>query len=228
VSGSTASNKAAPRSPNGEAGAYVRVSSRSQDDVMQRSAIERAASARGDVIGDWRAEKRSARTMAREELQRLLTDARAGKLRGRRLYVFRLDRLTRSGIADTLTTLEELRTNGVEVVSVADGFDLNGPHAEVIIAVMAWAAKMERLAIGERIAAARERLESEGGHWGRPRRMESAQVARSIALREKGHSIRNVARIMRVPRSTMARALAEAVSQNPTPTAGNHPPEEPI
>ncbi len=43
------------------------------------------------------------------------------------------------------------------VVSVGDGFDLQGPHAEVIVAVMAWAAKMERLATAERIAAARER-----------------------------------------------------------------------
>jgi hypothetical protein len=36
---------------------------------------------------------------------------------------------------------------------------------------MAWVAKMERLAIGERIAAAGERLEAERGRWGRPRRM---------------------------------------------------------
>jgi hypothetical protein len=51
-------------------------------------------------------------------------------------------------------------------VNVADGFDLNGPHAEVIIAVLAWAAKMERLATAERIAAARERIEAEGGRRG--------------------------------------------------------------
>lgn len=125
------STKPRPRAPaqvstHGQAGAlpYVRVSSRAQDDDTQRSAIERSAAARGDTIGDWRAEKRSAKTLAREELQRLLADARAEKLKGRRLYVFRLDRLTRSGIADTLTTLAELRANGVEVVSVADGFDL--------------------------------------------------------------------------------------------------------
>ncbi|MGO9833975.1 MAG: hypothetical protein ACLP1X_07160 [Polyangiaceae bacterium] len=42
-----------------------------------------------------------------------------------------------------MTTLDELRIHGVEIVSVADGFDLNDPHAEVIIAVMAWAAKMD-------------------------------------------------------------------------------------
>lgn len=43
--------------------AYIRVSRRAQDDANQRSAIERAASARGDAIVDWRAENLSARTM---------------------------------------------------------------------------------------------------------------------------------------------------------------------
>jgi hypothetical protein len=41
-------------------------------------------------------------------------------------------------------------------VSVSDGFALDGPAAEVILAVIAWAAKMERLAIAEHIRAARE------------------------------------------------------------------------
>jgi DNA invertase Pin-like site-specific DNA recombinase len=202
------------------AAAYVRVSSKAEDDAAQRSAIERAARARGDAIADWRAEKRSAKTMAREELQRLLVDARTGRLRGRRLYVFRLDRLTRTGIADTLTTLDELRANGVEVVSVADGFDLNGPHAEVIITVMAWAAKMERLATAERIAAARERIEAEGGRWGRPRCMSRADVERALALRGAGRSVRAIAVALKIPKSTLARALARALARGASATAG--------
>ena len=56
---------------------------------------------------------------------------------------------------------------------MADGFSLDGPAAEVVLAVMAWAAKMERLAIAERISAARERIESEGGRWGRPSRVDA-------------------------------------------------------
>ena len=40
-------------------------------------------------------------------------------------------------------------------MSVADGFDPAGAHADVIVAVMAWAAQTERLATAERIAAAR-------------------------------------------------------------------------
>jgi hypothetical protein len=52
------------------------------------------------------------------------------------------------------------------VVSVTDGFDLNGPAAEIVLAVLSWAAKMERLVINERIAAARERVEAEGRRTG--------------------------------------------------------------
>lgn len=199
---------ALPRPAAAGAVAYIRVSSRAQDHASQRSAIERAAAARGDTVGDWRAEKRSAKTMAREELQRLLVDARAGRLRGRRLYVFRLDRLTRTGIADTLTTLAELHANGVDVVSVADGFDLNGPQAEVIIAVMAWAAKMERLATAERIAAARERVEAEGGRWGRPPRATAEQTARARALQTAGKSHRAISMALKIPKSTIGRLLA--------------------
>jgi hypothetical protein len=34
--------------------------------------------------------------------------------------------------------------DGCEIVSVADGFDLTGPAAEIILAVVSWAAKMEQ------------------------------------------------------------------------------------
>lgn len=185
---------------------------------MQRTSIERAAAARGDTITNWFAERKSAKTMAREELRRLLAQVRAGHLRGQRLYLFRLDRLTRTGIADTLTTLEELRAHGVEVVSVADGLDLTGPHAEIIVATMAWAAKMERLAIGERIAAARERIEAEGGRWGRPRRVDASTLRRAQELRTQGRSLRDIAIALKIPRSTIAAALARP-SRKPTPKA---------
>lgn len=208
--------------------AYIRVSSRAQDHATQRAAIERAAAARGDAVADWYAEKRSAKTMQRDELRRLLADARAGVLRGRRLYLFRLDRLTRTGIADTLSTLDDLRAAGVEVVSVADGFDLNGPHAEVIIAVMAWAAKMERLATAERIAAARERIEAEGGRWGRPSRVDDATRERAVQLADEGRSVRSIAQGLKVPRATIARAIAAArASRKAAPPEGGAPPSDP-
>jgi hypothetical protein len=47
--------------------AYVRVSSKGQDYPMQRHSVERAAEARGDRIGRWYLEKRSAKTIARPD-----------------------------------------------------------------------------------------------------------------------------------------------------------------
>lgn len=208
--------------------AYVRVSSKSQDHATQKAAIARAAAARGDAIESWYSDKQSAKSLARAELQRLRDDARAGHVR--RLYVFRLDRLTRSGIRDTLGLIGELRAHGVELVSVADGFDLDGPATEVVLAVMAWAAKMERVAINERIAAARERVEAAGGRWGRPRRMGRNEVARAAAMRTEGRSVREIAVALKVPRSTVGRALA---SQNggrfdPRSRSSDPPPKPPL
>lgn len=188
-----------------DAVAYVRVSSKAQDHKSQRSELERVAKARGDTITRWYAEKISGVSTARPGLEQLREDARAGKVR--RVYVYRLDRLTRSGIRDTFEVVEELRRAGAELVTVADGFTLDGPAAEVILAVMAWAAKMERIAINERIAAARRRVEAEGGRWGRPRSMDDAQVRRAATLRRDGLSVRQVAHRMRLAKSTIERAL---------------------
>lgn len=205
--------------PAARAVAYVRVSSRAQDDATQRSAIERCAANQGALVTEWYAERRSARTMKREALQQLLRDARAGELRGQLVYVFRLDRLTRTGIADTLATLDALRDGGAQVRSVADGFDLNGPHADIIVAVMAWAAKMERLATNERIAAARERIEAEGGRWGRPSRVDRATRDKALELHAAGKTQREIARTLHVPRSTIQRVFQKMAALSPAAPA---------
>lgn len=200
-----------------KAAVYLRVSSRAQDYATQKSAIERAATARGDSITDWRAEKRSGKTLARPELDRLRADARAGHVR--RLYVFKLDRLTRSGIRDTFEVIEELRAHGAELVSVSDGFALDGPAAEVVLAVMAWAAKMERLAINERISAARERVEAEGRSWGRPTRLDPRTRDRVVAMKQAGKSVREIAVALKEPKSTVARVVSRKIATG-TPPAG--------
>ncbi len=121
---------------------------------------------------------------------------------------YRLDRLTRSGIADTLHVVAELRGSGCEIVSVSDGFDLNGPAAEIVLAVLGWAARMERLAINERISAARERVEAEGGRWGRPRSVDAAQEEQMQRMRRAGQSLSQISAAMKKPRSTVGRVLA--------------------
>lgn len=185
--------------------AYLRVSSESQDLATQRDAIQRVARARGDEITGWYQEKASGRTLKRVELDRLRADARHGRVT--RLYLFKLDRLTRSGLVDTVSVVREFQRAGVELVSVTDGFDLAGPAAELIIGVMGWAAEFERQSIAIRTKAARARIEADGGSWGRPRRMTPSEVARARELREAGRSVREIAEAIKVPRATVGRAL---------------------
>lgn len=202
-------------------GAYVRVSSLAQSHEMQLSAVRRAATARGDVIDEVYSEKRTAKTIDRAELERVRVDARAGRLR--RLYVFRLDRLARSGIRDTLEVVDELQGHGCEIITISDGFDMTGPAAPVVLSVMAWAAQMERLAINERIAHARQCVADRGGRWGRPRRMDDDQVQRARALAAEGQTVRQIAEELLLPRAVVGRALVGVRRGVPERSTGTTP-----
>ena len=85
---------------------YVRVSTGGQSVETQNDAVVRAARARGDVIGRVYAEIEGGGARRRPELERLLEDVRAGLIG--RLYVYRLDRLSRAGIRSMLALVEEL------------------------------------------------------------------------------------------------------------------------
>jgi DNA invertase Pin-like site-specific DNA recombinase len=191
-----------------EAAAYVRVSSASQSAAMQRDAIERAARTRGDVVSRWYDDRFTGGGRHPPALVDLLSDARQGHVR--RLYVYRLDRLSRRGIRDLLALVHDLETCGVEIVTLADGFELAGAARDVILAVLAWAAQMERQAINERIAAARVRVEANGGAWGRPKRMQPFQVRRARELAAEGKSMRAIARALKLPRATVWRAVSKS------------------
>lgn len=187
-----------------EAVGYLRVSSKSQDIAMQRHAIERAATSRGDTIVEWYQEKASAKTMKRPELERLRANACAGKIH--RVYVFKYDRLCRTGVRDLLNVVEEFRAVGADIVAVADVVDLAGPAAEMILAALAFAAKLERTAINDRISAARERIEAQGGSWGRPKR--ALDLATAQRLKGEGRTLREIAVALKCPKATIQRALA--------------------
>lgn len=195
--------------------AYIRVSSDAQDYEYQRREIQRVAAARGEHIAEWYAEKESAsRGLKRPELDRLRADVRRGLVR--KVYAWRLDRLTRSGIPDTFRVIEELRHHGATLVTVADAFSLDGPAADVVLAVLAWAAQWERKALGDRISAARARVKADGGAWGRPRRVTKSTEKRVLALRAERMTIREIAVALKIPKATVSRVLSQKGAYEPT------------
>src|SRR3990172_8268718 len=110
--------------------AYMRVSSRAQDVATQRSAVERAAAGRGDTIEVWFSEKKSGKTVARPELDRLRAEVRAGRIG--KLYLFKLDRLTRSGIPDNFEVIQELPPPRPPPRARGGGGQARGPAATSI------------------------------------------------------------------------------------------------
>lgn len=178
---------------------YIRVSSRSQDYAYQRTAIDAAARGRGARVGAWFADVASGATLERPELARLRSalDARTVS----QVWVWRLDRLTRSGIADTLECVSHVRRAGAELVSVADQVALDGgPTGELVLAVLAWCAQIEREKIRENQDAARARLQLQGRAWGRPPLDPCLRDA--VALQaSQGKSRREIARALQVSKS---------------------------
>ena len=194
--------------------AYIRVSSKQQNYEMQRDAIRKEAERRGDTIVEWYAEKASAtKTIRRVELDRLRDDVRAGRVK--MLYIFCLDRLARTGFTDLNAVLDDLRRAHAGLVSLLEGWvsrdDLGAeddPMVELLLMIFSWFAKFEGRRRGERIAAARERVEARGGKWGRPHRMDAVTVRHARAMRAAGRSIRWIAAALKHPKSTVQRALS--------------------
>lgn len=190
--------------------AYLRVSSKSQDLKTQRDAIQRLCKARRERI-DLVFEDRVSSRNERPQLNALREFIRGGQVR--KLYVFRLDRLTRGGVCEMLNLMNEFRDHGCEVESIADGFGFQGPARDVVLAVIGMCAQLERAAITERVAAARARKEAAGEAWGRPTVISPEIGERIHAMRRHDYSIRRIAKKLGLVPSTVHLWL----SRNPTP-----------
>lgn len=196
--------------------AYVRVSSGSQSTAMQRARIRAISKARGDTIAQWFSEKASGDKDERPELARVRELARQGKIR--KLYVYKLDRVSRSGARHMLNVLNEFRSYGCALVSCDDPYNLDdGPVRELVVAVLASVAAMELIAIRERQAAARARSTT----WGRPRRLTERNLKQIRELRRQRNlwggqmTVREIAVKLKIPKSTVARALSQKGASKP-------------
>jgi DNA invertase Pin-like site-specific DNA recombinase len=172
--------------------AYLRVSSRGQDEALQREAISRAAAARGQPVDVWFSEKRSGKASLRPELDAVRDLARRGELE--LLWVFKLNRLTRRGATDLLAVVHELRSYGCQVASVADHFSLQGPMGDIVLAVIGGIAEWELENQRDLREAARAAAEARGAKWGRPPAGSLDQRAQLRQLLEQGLTLRKAAK----------------------------------
>lgn len=174
--------------------AYIRVSTKEQDEEVQRHAIERFCRERGIEVASWYVDKgeSGAKPFAeRPSAQRLLSELSAVK--PSLIVAWSLDRLGRT-MLDTLNMVLALEGKGFRVVTVKEEWmqALDENIRKLILGILSWVAEFERRRIKER------QLEAwgVGKQKGRPRKVQD-EVIRRYINRYKGLSIRAIWKIMR-------------------------------
>jgi DNA invertase Pin-like site-specific DNA recombinase len=184
---------------------YARVSTAEQTTSNQVDDLRRLATARG-----WSPvlyEEQASAAKRRPVLDRLMDDARRGKVRA--VVVWALDRLDRNMLA-CLARVVELDRLGVPVVSVREPWlDTSGPTRSLLVAVFGWVAEQERARLIERTRAGLDRARREGKHIGRPRASPVMLHAAAERVRS-GVPLRQAAREAGVGAATLSRFLGRS------------------
>jgi DNA invertase Pin-like site-specific DNA recombinase len=179
---------------------YARVSTDDQTTRQQLDELKAAGCAEifEDVI--------SGKTTERAGLDACLETLSQGDT----LVVIALDRIGRS-TAHVIATVETLGKRGIGFRSLREPmFDTTSPTGEFLLTVFAGLAQLERRMISERTKSALAAKKTRGETLGRPVSLTPSQVAVARKMLDDGESASHVARILRVDRSTLYRAIAKS------------------
>jgi DNA invertase Pin-like site-specific DNA recombinase len=175
---------------------YARVSTDEQSTRLQLDALRAAGCA---IVFE---DAVSGATRSRPGLERALAAIGDGDT----LVVWKLDRLGRS-LPHLLEVASTIRDRGAALRSLTEHLDTGTAAGKMLYAVLGAVAQFERDTIRERtiagIAAARRR----GERLGRRPALTPTQLAEVRAMHARGDGATHIARVLRVGRSTVYRAL---------------------
>ena len=187
--------------------AYVRVSREEENPENQKFAIYEWASKNGhiitavfediDISGALPPKERPAFQKVIQELPN--ADG---------LVVYALDRLARS-MVELVDVVRELESKGKVVLSVRENWlqNLDTKIRSLILAILGWTADMEREFARTRTRDALKRLKAQGKQIGRPAKVNEKIANQALKYVEKGYSLRDVAKLLGIGYTTLARFL---------------------
>src|ERR1700676_1993276 len=189
---------------------YLRVSTLDQHPETQLYDLRQMAQQRGYQIVEEYTDRISGAKAKRPGLDAMMRDARRGRFDV--VLVWASDRIARS-VKHFLDVLDELNRLNIEFVSFRENIDTGGPLGRAIIVIIGAIAELERNLIIERVRAGMRRALLERRHIGR-----QALVLDSAAIRQdrqRGQSLREIAKGHRVSAATVWRVLHEQTAQLP-------------
>jgi DNA invertase Pin-like site-specific DNA recombinase len=128
---------------------------------------------------------------------------------GDTLVVARLDRLGRS-MPHLVATVHELAARGVGFRSLAESIDTTSAAGRLVLHIFASLADFERELIRERTREALAAKKRRGEPVGRRPAFNSSRLQAAREMLDSGHGAAHVARVLKVGRSTLYRAIAGA------------------
>ena len=148
----------------------------------------------------------------RPALDEMVKEARKGQFKI--IIISGIDRLARD-TRHLLNLINELNHYGVSIISLRENIDFSTPMGQATLTIFGAVAQLERELIRERIrnALAAKKLASErlGLSWrcGRKPKVDSSLSIRIIKLKEEGSSVRQIAKLVGVSKSTVQRVLGK-------------------
>lgn len=180
---------------------YLRVSTGEQSVEAQRYSIEQT-----HKVEEWFSDEGvsgAVKANDRPGFTEMFKYARKGDT----LIVPAVDRLGRDTI-DVLSTVEALRSKGVSIISLREGFDLSTPIGKAMLTMLAAVAELERSNIKARQMAGIARAKAEGKALGREKTIDDATVAQW--RRENSASIQATAAQFGISPASVKRACRAA------------------
>ena len=187
---------------------YARVSTtgHGQDVGLQLDELRQVAAQRGWEAVAYIDEGVSGAKDSRPALDRMLVDAREGRLDV--VAIWKLDRLARS-VRHLLELSDSLNAWGVGLVSIRDAhIDTTTPSGRFTLQILGAVAELERGLVRERVIAGVRRAQAAGKHCGRPK--VELDLRPALAMLGQGHGLKTTAKALGVSRATLRRRLVEA------------------
>lgn len=177
---------------------YARVSTADQSLDLQLDALQ------ADGCDRIYTEQASGAKDDRVELQRAIDSLRIGDV----FVVYKLDRLARSTLK-LISTLDEIKTRGVEFVSLSDKIDTTTAAGKALFGVLAVFAEFERNVIVERTKAGLAASRARGRKGGRPR-TDKRKITQALKMYDtKAHTVAEITEMTGVKKATLYRAINE-------------------
>lgn len=184
---------------------YARVSTNDQNVDSQLLALREYCKARGlEVFQEYIDTGVSGTKDSRPALNQMMDDARKRKFDT--ILVYRFDRFARSS-RHLITALEEFKELRVQFISYSENIDTSSPLGKAIFVIVGAMAELERNIIVERVKSGLRAAKSRGKVLGRPEK--TLDLKRAFSLKGEGKSLRAIAAIVGVSKSTVAKYLSQ-------------------